>query len=447
MAQLNILDKLSSVVGSDNTPVVKKNKKFLTLGLPIVAALVVGGFIISQNYSTPAPTAGINAASGTVSSVAIKPATAFGGFFKSESDIHPINETALTKKYNAFNDIQNAGSFTLDKDISNSEIAKQVASLKLKEGNAYLSLVSYAEGFVKTPQPDAGTGYAVGNGYNASVQSVQMNQNIVSMISKDKSVIDAAVYLSGKTDQSKVDTSKIQALKVTPQQAAQMAQAMKYEFASPMPKIIGDKALRVNAKARQFASEYKLNGEQFGKVLLDNLKPNERDTMVYHVYKVGPAGFAKYNTLISNLVDYHFDKTADKADQVAASFNYKYKAGDGSIKEDKRAAGLLATMWLDTDAFKAMVNNSKTYPNGFKSRLAKVQPTSMKDTNDSAIVFNDELGDYLKAQAATGHTPVITPEFKGLEVSELRSKMEATRAGLKSNAPKKKAGFGSMFNS
>ena len=433
--QLSSINQMSQML-----PENKKNKSFLMLGITVLGAVLATGAItysLSQGNETK-PSANINKNINTSSSVnKVVNASTPGvttenkeGFLSSlnnkinglrstsDFELHPINPTDFTVKYGAFTDIQKAGNFKLSAGLSHSEIAKKVALIKYDSSEYFLSLVSFAEGFRDKPYADAGTGFAIGNGYNMSVQSSYMNEQMFSMITKDAKTIALVRSLSGKTNQASVDQSSLSQLSVSPQQAAQIAQALKYEFSQPLANIIGGKAILNNGAARKYVSDHRITPKEFGQLVLDNLAPNERDTIVYHAYKVGTGGFQKYNGLINSLVDYHFNKTPKLAETVASHFTYNYKAADGSIKQDTSASGKLAAMFLDKEGFAYLIGKSKTYPYNFKTRLASVQPKSVaKDGQADSLALTTELEDYIQNELKAGRTPNLKLEGANANVS------------------------------
>lgn len=251
-----------------------------------------------------------------------------------------------------------------------------------------------AEGYRKNPYSD-NKGIATGLGYNASMQTKSTNKQIFSMITKDISVIQSAVNLTGIMSMSQANPSDINKIKIAPQQAAQITQMMSYVFSEPMGKIIGDQAKLTSAKARAEMKEKSLTTEAYGQLLLNELKKNEKDTLVYHNYKVGSGGFAKYKGLISALVEYRYNNSIAQADKVASHFTYKYTL-NGVMKEDTRASGLITNMFLDPQAFSYFVGKTKTYPDSLKSRIQKIHPSTIdKSVGENEMLLNDELGQYI----------------------------------------------------
>lgn len=394
------IDKMAEFTGSDlrekiNSVRPKKNnvKKFIILAATMVS-VVAAGIYFTGKKDTSAPTASAkgNEQPSVLSSVINKLDTISNS--RSGVEFEP-NETELTKKYNALQAVREAGNFKANANSSDSQIAKDISLASFDKSNYFLSLAAVAEGYRKNPYSD-NKGIATGLGYNASMQTKTTNKQIFSMITKDNSVVNSAINLTGVMSMGEANPADINKIKIAPQQAAQITQMMSYVFAEPMARIIGEQAKLTSAKARAEMKEKSLTPESYGQLLLKELKSNERDTLVYHNYKVGSGGFSKYKGLIASLVEYRYNNTITQADKVASHFTYKYTL-NGVVKEDTRASGLITNMFLDPQAFAYFVGKTKTYPDSLKSRIQKIHPSTIdKNAGAGEMVLADEFGNYVE---------------------------------------------------
>lgn len=392
----NLKEKINSVRAKKSNVT-----KFIVLAASVAALVAIGLYATNGKESTKSND---NAVQQTApeSSVLSGVLNKLENIKSSSAEFEP-NETEFTKKYNALQAVRDAGNFKINANSSDSQIAKDLSIIAFDKSNFFLSLASQAEGYRKNPYSD-NKGIATGLGYNASMQSKNTNKQIFSMITKDQAVINSAINLTGIMSMSQANPNDISKIKIAPQQAAQITQMMSFVFAEPMPKIIGEQAKLTSAKARAEMKEKSLTTEAYGKLLLDELKPNEKDTLIYHNYKVGSGGFAKYKGLISSLVEYRYTKSIMQADKVASHFTYKYTINNVE-KEDTRASGLITNMFLDPQGFAYLVGKTKTYPDKLKSRIQKIHPSTIdKSAGDNEMVLNDEFGKYVEELAKKGIT-------------------------------------------
>lgn len=441
------IDKMSDITGSNikdkiNTIRTKKNKNMKFISLLVVSAVALAGIYLMTNseknaVSVPEQKVQSNEDNSSAQQQVVNKgvlSNLFGNKSEANTKVEfEPNETELTKKHNALESIKSAGNFKIDANLSDSAIAKHLSMVSFEKGNDFLSLAALAEGYRKNPYSD-NKGIATGLGYNASMQTKKTNRLIFSMITKDDAVISSAVNLTGVMSMQEANANDIKRIKIAPQQAAQITQMMSYEFREPMPQIIGEHAKLTSAKARKEMQEKSLTPSAYGKMLLDELKPNERDSMIYHVYKVGAGGFSKYKGLMSAVIDYRYNNTTAQADKVASHFTYKYTI-NGVVKEDTRASGLITNMFLDREAFGYMVGKTKTYPDSLKSRIQKIHPSVIdKNSGEGQMITTDEYGSYLEQLAQ-----------KGITIDKLKIEQ---RLGAKDLAPytgNKPRGMGSFF--
>lgn len=328
-----------------------------------------------------------------------------------------IYETDYTRRFNALEDIKNVGNFDIDTKMSDSQIAKTVSQIQFKKGNMFLALASMAEGYRKGVYAD-NRGVAVGFGHNLSYQSKTTNKNIYSMFTKDQSVIDAAMSITGVMDGSALPAAITKKVDVTPQQAAQSTQVLGYLFRADMPKVIGEQAKVGSVKARQYMRDNSITPTEFGEKVLTELANNEQGAMLEHTYKVGAGGLAKYKGLINSLVEYHFDKTPQLAEKTASHFTYKYTI-NGQVKEDVRASALIINMFLNKNGFAHIIDKTVTYPDGLKARINSISPKLIKEENGQIVPAADPVGEQIEILMKQ-NTPIkIEQSFKTQDLQPL----------------------------
>ena len=253
--------------------------------------------------------------------------------------------------------------------------SRQVAISELAKGNFYESVVSEVEGFRPSLYND-NTGYAIGNGWNVSLQSQHTNQRISQGIGMAPTEAMAVTNLSGQ-----LNPTRLPQVSITPEQAITAAQLMRPQYEEPMKGLIG--------------SDY------------DKLKPNEKAVLAYHAYKVGPAGAAKYKNLIGNLKQYLKSPSPELSRKVAEGFTYSYML-NGERRYDTRSQVYMTALWLDPQAYGFLLGNNPA-PADFKQTAhvfaQKVDPSKPVDSQ-----VKDELEDAKAKLYEKGIVPKIVLE-------------------------------------
>lgn len=264
-----------------------------------------------------------------------------------------INEASpLVNQYNK-DQLNEAGNFDLPSNLADNQIARKVAQLQFEKENYSLSLKSEAEGFGRQVYND-NIGKAFGYGWNLTFQNSQYNKDLATAISTDKNYINKIVSLSGKEGVTKSSAG----LTIEPQRAMQVSALMSERFYEGAINGIASKL----PKNKLAVAEHNATGKSYKEIAVDvynRLEENEKAVVVYHAYKVGSAGFAKYNNLINSLITYSFEKekTPEMRRGVADQFTYKYKL-NGKVLEDTRASILIGAMFADPSAFGYLIGKN-----------------------------------------------------------------------------------------
>lgn len=253
--------------------------------------------------------------------------------------------------------------------------SRQVAVDELAKGNFYESVVSEVEGFRPTIYSDS-TGYAIGNGWNVSFQTTAANQRISQGIGLAPPEAMALTGLSGN-----FSPSSLPQVSITAEQATKAAQLMRPQYEEPMKSLVGP--------------DY------------DKLKPNEKAVLAYHSYKVGPAGAAKYKTLLADIKQYLRTPTPELSRKVAEGFTYSYML-NGQRRYDTRSQVYMSALWLDPQAYGFLLGKNPA-PADFK-QTAKVFAQKVDSSKPADSQITDELGDAEAKLYEKGISPKIELE-------------------------------------
>ena len=117
--------------------------------------------------------------------------------------------------------------------ISNEKsVSRRVAINEAGKQNFYGSIVSEVEGFRSRIYSDS-TGFAIGNGWNVSLQTSRTNQMISQGIGLSQTEAGAMSALSGN-----LKPQALPGVSITPEQATKAAQLMRSQFEEPMRKLV-----------------------------------------------------------------------------------------------------------------------------------------------------------------------------------------------------------------
>ena len=254
-------------------------------------------------------------------------------------------------------------------------VSRQVAIQQYNAGHYYESIVSEVEGYRARLYND-NTGYAIGNGWNVSLQSQATNQRVTQAIGLSPSDSMELASLSGMHQ-----PRAIPAVALTPEQATKAAVAMRAQFEEPMRKLVPS---------------------------FDHLKPNEQAALVYHSYKVG-GGAAKYTSMLTALKDYDRAPTDANRRRVADSFTYTYRM-NGKVYTDQRSKLYLASLFTSPDAYGYLLGTTPA-PANFSS-IAKLAHEDINPSKSADGQIKDDFGQAKESLLKQGKVPSIDQEFK-----------------------------------
>ena len=261
-------------------------------------------------------------------------------------------------------------------------VSRKVAIEQYNAAHYYESIVSEVEGYRAQIYRD-NTGFAIGNGWNVSLQTQATNQRVTQAIGLSPS---DAMELAALSNMHQPPT--MPAVALTPEQATKAAVVMRAQFEDPIRKLVPS---------------------------FDHLKPNEQAALVYHAYKVGGGGAAKYTSLLAALKDYDRAPTDANRQRVADSFTYTYRL-NGKVYTDQRSKLYLAALFSSPAAFGYLLG-TKPAPANFSS-IAKLAHEDINPSKPADGQVKDDFGQAKEALLKQGKVLIIDQEFQAAKQSQ-----------------------------
>lgn len=252
--------------------------------------------------------------------------------------INPLSSFVTTENHEKLNSV---GNFKLDDHIKPNNISKAVTKIQFEKKEYFLALASQAEGFTEKIYQD-NRGFAIGNGWNLSHQSIQDNQQLALAVFDNPAFIHMVSHMSVESDNKKKDMSKLSEIKITPQKSMQIT----YLLGEKIKEKVVLKGLSQTLEKDRGLTEKQ--SDKLAIKLFKNLKKNEQDAIIYHAYKLGKKGFLRYKNMISGLINYA-EKKGDKQ-AVINELSYMYKLNGKKI-EDNNAQELVTSMFVSPEKF------------------------------------------------------------------------------------------------
>lgn len=373
--------------------------KFLTIGALAIAAVAGSAFYLTNANSGTDGFPKESTSKESVSNSNVSPEVTVNTYNKSSSIENKEQKTLeVIKKETSFpifeasslvneknkERLNKVGDFELPSGLADNQVARNVAQLQFSREDYFLALVSEGEGFRSTIYND-NIGYAFGNGWNVSMQSKSYNENLAKAVSQDSEFARKLGVLGGRISDTTI-SSDYKNVRIAPQRAIQVAALMGEQFEPGVIRGIA-KQMPKNSQAQKLHKETGQSYEVLAKDMYDNLAPNEKAAILYHSYKVGEAGFAKYTNMIGSLVSYGLstNKTDVMRKSVADGFTYKYKM-NGEIKEDTRASVLVGSMFSDSSAFGYVVGKNVA-PKNFSKLTTSISKNGIASDATPGLVF------------------------------------------------------------
>lgn len=211
--------------------------------------------------------------------------------------------------------------------VSNKLQVNSLSQQALSQGHYFLAMVSEVEGYRPYLYND-NKGYAIGMGWNVSMQTRRANSSIAESIALPNNQKTELVSLSNMAKPNHLPRD----IQLSTQQAFQAVEWMKPQYEKSIEELIGPG--------------------------FSQLAPNKQAVLIYHVYKVGAGGAAKYHHLIADVKAFIKNPNEQLNEKIAKDFTYHYTI-NGQVKQDTRAQLYMASMWLDPSSFNYIVNNEE----------------------------------------------------------------------------------------
>lgn len=298
-----------------------------------------------------------------------------------------INEKSPLVNAQNKDKLNQAGDFELPAGLADNQVARKVAQIKFEKNSFYLSLLSEGEGFISRPGND-NIGKMWGNGWNFTLQNDNYNIQLSNAIN-----MQGVGEKLNNIKHGKLSIQEEKQLSISPQRSMQASQLLGDGFEPGVIRGIA-KQMPKNTQAQKIHKETGQTYEQIAQNMYNSLADNEKAAVLYHSYKVGEAGFAKYTNMIGSLITYGLstDKTDMQRKTVADGFTYKYKI-NGQIKEDTRASILVSTMFANKEAFGYVIGKNVA-PKNFSNLTNILSKNKITDTAaPGELKLPDPVGD------------------------------------------------------
>ncbi|QNP48368.1 lysozyme family protein [Diaphorobacter aerolatus] len=247
------------------------------------------------------------------------------------------------------------------KTVQNSSYGSQSTSRKValaqaEKGNWYASIVSEVEGYRSRPYFD-NKGIAIGNGWNIGQQSRKRNTELAFGIEMDGVSTEALLPYSGVQNPTSLPN-----VAITPEQSSKAVELMREQYEAPMRKLVPS---------------------------WSQLKRNEQDALVYHAYKVGAGGAAKYTSMLAALKTYAANPSEENKLKVAGTFTYKYTI-NGTVYQDARSALYLGALFTSPEAYTYLLGTTKA-PADF-GKVAQLSGQKIDTSKPAEDQIQDDYG-------------------------------------------------------
>lgn len=294
---------------------------------------------------------------------------------------------SLKNQLNPFSNLVNRSNIKILKELGNKnlqlkglnqeEITKKISLEQLQQKRYFLSLATYAEGFIPHIYHD-NQGYALGMGWNLTQQNQTFNYELANTVYANKYTIQEIAHLNNQHQELTKNQEKN--VYITPNQALQISYLLKEHIENHI--VIPKLALYLE-NHEKIHKEY---AEKKAKYIFERLQKNEQDALIYHVYKVGGDGFLKYQHLLKNIVIYSEHKTFLNKEKVMEQFTYYY-IKNHKLYEDKKATLLVASMFDSPSVFEKVILHKR---NNFLNKILAYNDKKLhhsKNKNDNRRIL------------------------------------------------------------
>jgi hypothetical protein len=229
--------------------------------------------------------------------------------------------------------------------LNKEQVINKIALDQLKEKRYFLSLASYAEGFIPHLYHD-NRGYALGMGWNLTQQNHFLNYELANTVYSNPHTVQQIADINNH--HNKINYWEKKEIKITPNQALQVSYLMKEYIQND---ILLPNLAKYLEKNHKIHHKYALEKATY---IFSKLHKNEQDALIYHVYKVGGNGLLKYHKLLKNIIVYAEHRNIKNKEKVIEQFNYYY-IKNHHLYDDKKASLLVASMFDSPLNFQKMI--------------------------------------------------------------------------------------------
>ena len=347
---------------------------------------------------------------------------------------HPLMRTASVLatygQAGALDNVEATTQFKLAPSLAPNQVARKVAQTMVPN-HPLGALIATGEGFRPTLYKD-NIGQAIGFGWNVSMQSAHTNRVLGEAldlpISQQAAMMGAgsinphhgtkfvrhglkmvAVHDAGAANHARSET---EAVNLSPQRAMQASLLLAEGFRADVIKTID---LQIKHGFTDDRNHKKHSRFHSGQELFDSLSREEQAALVYHAYKVGGGGYAKYHGLGNALQAYAElppdQRSHEEACRVTQHISYSYVL-DGVKKMDLRAQALVGAMWMsrgDTagpeHVFAALISSDVKAAKVAAKQMSDLLPTESLSVSEDGLDIQDPIGDAHRAGKALKFVP------------------------------------------
>lgn len=262
--------------------------------------------------------------------------------------------------------LEDAARFSIPEGFKENQISRYVSQVKFKSAmeksttqDFLAALMSEGEGFRSNLYRD-NIGLAYGIGWNVSMQSREFNTFLMSAVNNNPEAIKQITSFSSSPMAYPAGKYGTEETKMPVQRHLQASLLIADTFKNEGVLKGLEKHVRNVPEAK---NNYK-SGQSYKDQTVqafNSLDPNIQAALIYHSYKVGSAGYGKYNTLNQRVAEYAFTpvdkRTAEQRRNIAETISYTYKY-NGETLRDTRAEIKVAAMISNPEAFGSMIKSN-----------------------------------------------------------------------------------------
>ncbi len=257
-------------------------------------------------------------------------------------------------------DIEVPGVDNLSTKQKERHVAISMSKMFVEQGDYFLAMVSFAEGYSEKVYNFAGN--VIGFGYNPKGQTKDYNHQVLETVAPDGQLNKLSLLGSGDvpielkqqglSSKGKIKLGDYSHFSLSPAQAIQVSYVMQSNM---MEDVI---LPGLTKEIRKTTPDKKLAQEKAKKVIA-SLDDHEKAAIFYHGYKVGGKAFALFPQLTHSLIMYAALKTKDSIpvqkleaakNQVISNFQYSY-VHNGQKAFDEKAGKLIGSLFSSPDKF------------------------------------------------------------------------------------------------